>query len=58
MKENKKTALVCTVMSHSPPQSPENLGFGILTARCVHTASVLELQKEPKCSFATYANEG
>jgi hypothetical protein len=53
MKEKKKTVLVCTAMSYSPPQSPENLGFGVLSASCRHTASVLELQKEPKCSFVT-----
>jgi hypothetical protein len=30
----------------------------VLSASCGHTASVLELKKEPKCSFVTDENEG
>jgi hypothetical protein len=55
--KGKNTVLVCTVMSCSPPQSLENLGFGVISASCGHTASELELQIQPKCSFVTDENE-
>jgi hypothetical protein len=42
----KKTGLVCALMTYSPSQSPENLGYSILSASYGHILNVLELQKE------------
>jgi hypothetical protein len=57
MKKKKyKTTLVHTVMSYSPSQSLENLGFGVLRTSCGCTVRVLELQEEQKeehCSNIT-----
>jgi hypothetical protein len=36
---------VCSVMTYSPSQNPENLGFSVLNASFGHTVSLLELQK-------------